>query len=640
MVPEAGLAPCGERERTPPKRRGPPVRRVADLVPWIGAGHDPRVTVRTQADDGAANPTDGAPPLRELLRLRQVLRALELPLDVPGADAARAVRRETIAQLDDYVVPRFRTLDAPVLAVVGGSTGAGKSTLVNALVGAVVSRSGAIRPTTRDPVLVHHPADGAWFTDARILPGLARLQGGTPPAATPEPVTTGTAAPGPSCLVLAPTPALVPGLALLDAPDVDSVVDANRALATQLLAAADLWVFVTSANRYADAVPWALLREAASRDAEVAVVLDRVPARVVDEVRADLRAMLDAEGLAGAPLFTVLETDLGAGGLLPVEAVSEVRDWLGALAGDATARAAVVRRTLTGAVAALAQRSEALARAADAQVLGAARLHGRVDEAYAAATEAVLHATDDGSLLRGEVLARWQEFVGTGELFRGLQGRVGVVRDRIGAFLRGRPQPAAEVSVAIEHGLASLVLMQAGAAADHAQAGLDADPAGRALLAGRDLAHASVGFERVAAEEIRRWQGALLDLVRSQGQEKRTTARLLAFGVNGVGVALMIVAFASTGGLLGAEIGIAGGTAIVAQKVLEAVFGDQAVRSLARTALEDLRRRCEALMAGERDAFLARLGPVAVDEGAGDSLRDAAGAARAAVAATSEGGER
>jgi hypothetical protein len=46
------------------------------------------------------------------------------------------------------------------------------------------------------------------------------------------------------------------GLALLDAPDIDSVVVENRQLAAQLLAAADLWLFVTSAARYADAVPW------------------------------------------------------------------------------------------------------------------------------------------------------------------------------------------------------------------------------------------------------------------------------------------------------------------------------------------------------------------------------------------------
>ena len=50
-------------------------------------------------------------------------------------------------------------MDAPLLMVVGGSTGAGKSTLVNSLVGADVSPAGVLRPTTRAPVLVCHPAD-------------------------------------------------------------------------------------------------------------------------------------------------------------------------------------------------------------------------------------------------------------------------------------------------------------------------------------------------------------------------------------------------------------------------------------------------------------------------------------------------
>ena len=42
----------------------------------------------------------------------------------------------------------------------------------------------------------------------------------------------------------------------MDAPDVDSVVEDNRDLAATLLAGADLWIFVTTAARYADAVPW------------------------------------------------------------------------------------------------------------------------------------------------------------------------------------------------------------------------------------------------------------------------------------------------------------------------------------------------------------------------------------------------
>ena len=62
---------------------------------------------------------------------------------------------------------------------------------------------------------------------------------------------------------------------MLDAPDVDSIDQSNRDLAAQLLAAADLWLFVTSAARYADQVPWDYLRRASERATSVAVVLDR-----------------------------------------------------------------------------------------------------------------------------------------------------------------------------------------------------------------------------------------------------------------------------------------------------------------------------------------------------------------------------
>src|SRR3712207_4669697 len=173
-------------------------------------------------------------------------------------------------------------MDAPLLMVVGGSTGAGKSTLVNSLVGAQVSEPGVLRPTTRAPVLACHPADLPWFEDDRIMPGLSR--------------TTGAPA-GPGGLELAPTERLPQGLALLDAPDIDSVVEANRTLAAQLLAAADAWLFVTTAARYADAVPWDLLHAARDRGTALSVVLDRVPEEAAGDVTDHLRSMLAERGL-------------------------------------------------------------------------------------------------------------------------------------------------------------------------------------------------------------------------------------------------------------------------------------------------------------------------------------------------------
>ncbi|MFE4541965.1 dynamin family protein [Arthrobacter sp. NPDC056727] len=567
-----------------------------------------------------------------LEEVRRDLAAVSLPLALPAADQARLEIRNSVAQLDDYILPRYRSLDAPLLAVVGGSTGAGKSTLVNALVGHPVTRAGAIRPTTRQPILLHHPAEASWFDDQRVLPGLSRIRGtvireAVPAPAAPEPGGRGgvpsDAAPV-SSLVLAGDPAVPEGIALLDAPDVDSISDGNRRLAGQLLAAADLWIFVTTANRYADAVPWKLLLNAASRDIMVAVVLDRVPPAAEAEVSEDLRSMLAREGLGAARLFVIPEVPLGSDGMLPADTVQPLKAWLRALAKDAAARADIARRTLHGAVRELGQRVGRIADAATEQGRAATVLGDHVRAAYQDAGTRIIDATKDGALLRGEVLARWQDFVGTGEFFRSLEQNVGRFRDRLGAFFRGEPAPAVKVETAIETGLQAVILDEAAKAAEDADQRWRSDPAGRQLLGTDDLSGTSSGFGELAAAEIRDWQAGLMELIRTEGQDKRTQARWLSFGINGLGAALMIVVFSMTAGLTGLEIGVAGGTAVVGQKLLEAVFGEDAVRRLARTARDDLSRRCRNLLAAEQERFLGRL-----DADAGNTAVELAEHARA-----------
>jgi energy-coupling factor transporter ATP-binding protein EcfA2 len=539
--------------------------------------------------------------------LRDRVGAVRLPLDLPDAPNGRRTRREIATQLDDYVLPRLREIDAPLLVVVGGSTGAGKSTLVNAIVGRPVSETGVLRPTTRAPVLAHHPEDAVWFTGDRILPGLARVTDAE------------LAAPG--TLHLVADESVPQGLALLDAPDIDSVVTQNRQLAGQLLAAADLWLFVTTAARYADAVPWDLLRAAAERSAAVAVVLDRVPPGAADEVRRHFASMLAEQGLGSAPLFVIDETTIGADGMLPSGHIESVSAWLAELASDTAARAEVVHRTLDGAFEGIVRRTPPLANAADEQHTSAKDLRAAAERPYAEATESIDRATRDGSMLRGEVLARWQDFVGTGDFFRSLEETVGRVRDRISAFFSGR-QPAEHVTEAIEHGLQALLVDEADRAAERADAAWRDTAGGRSLLAGDDLSRSSDELSTKAAAAVRGWQGGVLELVRTEGQDKRFTARVLSFGINGLALALMIVVFASTAGLTGAEIGIAGGTAVVGQKLLEAIFGDQAIRRLADEARSDLRRRTYALLAPERERFTDRVDKLGLDPGAGQALRE------------------
>jgi hypothetical protein len=562
-----------------------------------------------QPDQPARPAGQAAAAAVELLEaVREDLAAVSLPLALPEAGQARTEVRNAVAQLDDYILPRYRSLDAPLLAVVGGSTGAGKSTLVNALVGHPVTRSGAIRPTTRQPILLHHPADAGWFEGQRVLPTLSRIRG----TVSPEPLPASRAGATPdaeaiSSLVLVADPAVPQGIALLDAPDVDSISDDNRRLAGQLLAAADLWVFVTTANRYADAVPWKLLLDASSRDIMVAVVLDRVPAGAEAEVSADLRGLLQKEGLGAARLFVVPETDLNGLGMLPAETVQPLQLWLRDLAADAAGRSEIARRTLNGTVKALAGRVAGVAEAVQGQERAAASLRADAEAAYRDAVDRILNATKDGALLRGEVLARWQDFVGTGEFFRTLEQNVGRLRDRLGAFFRGEPPPAVRVEVAIETGLQAVILDEAANAGEDTDQRWRSDPAGRALLGTDDLSGTSPGFADVTAAEIRAWQSGLMELIRTEGQEKRTQARWLSFGVNGLGAALMIVVFSMTAGLTGLEIGVAGGTAVVGQRLLEAVFGEDAVRRLAQTARNDLHARCQRLLQAEQRKFLERL---------------------------------
>lgn len=321
----------------------------------------------------------GGERVHDVIEMVRAVRAATVdlcyPLPLPSATPARAEKVAVLAQLDNYVLPRLANPEAPLLVVVGGSTGAGKSTLVNSLARARVSAAGVVRPTTRTPVLACHPADLAWFRAGTALAGLA-----------------------PAELTKLAAPALPTGLALLDIPDFDAVKGPGTGpgRADDLLAAADLWLFVTTAARYADAVPWERLAVARERGVVIALVLDRVPTHppgAAAGVVTHLTELLAASGpaLAGAPIFVLPETRVDGQGLLPEEVVSPLRGWFNALSADPAARGAVARCTLDGTLAALPSRLEALAVAAEEQVWVAEALAEQVGMAYGAARGTLEH---------------------------------------------------------------------------------------------------------------------------------------------------------------------------------------------------------------------------------------------------------
>lgn len=355
--------------------------------------------------------------LDALSALRDRVASVRLPLPLPGAPRARQTRAELLAQLDDYLVPRLKAPEAPMLAVVGGSTGAGKSTLVNSLVGRQVSEAGVLRPTTRTPVLVCHPDDHHWFAGMRVLPDLMRVW--VPhgeeelPAARTRARDRGPADTHATREMRIETVSSLPrGLAILDAPDIDSLVVENRTLAAQLICAADVWVMVTTASRYADAVPWHLLRTAKQYRATLITVLDRVPHQVLAEVSRQYGALLTKAGLGDVPRFTVpeLPESTGGGGLLPASAVAPLFAWLAHHAQDPAARQYAVGRTALGALDSLKRRMPELASAVAAQHAAAVRLTSAVEDAYKREGKRVRGRLDHGAVLAGDALTRWRGY--------------------------------------------------------------------------------------------------------------------------------------------------------------------------------------------------------------------------------------
>lgn len=511
-----------------------------------------------------------------LAEVRAAAAAATFPLATASAGRAAQTAALVREQVDDYLEPRVRRLGAPLLAVVGGSTGAGKSTLVNSLVRSPVARAGVLRPTTRAPLLVAHPADMPWFAERSLLPHFER-----------------STRPGPDTLQLVNTPALASGLALVDAPDIDSVVVENRRLGAELLGAADLWLFVTTARRYADAVPWSLLREAADRGTAIAVVLDRVPPEVREEVAAHLRQLMAVRGLGETPLFPVAESTLDGNGLLPELEVQPVKRWLDAVARDRTRRRSVATRTLLGALAGARDRIEALATAAQDQIDTAENLAGAVQRHLVGAVSSLERGLASGAALVGSTHGPWQRMVDSGGLTNARRGTA-------------PPRAARQALVdAVGAALTAMVheadLTATGGIREdwrHSQAGrelLAADPA---------LGSPAVGFASAARDLIQGWQWWLMAAIRGERGDRPAGAIHLVATIASVAPPIEDVTADGAG-----------------PQALRQILGDETAARWGDLARAELRRRAGELFQGEVARHLAPITAAGVDPEAPAQLR-------------------
>ncbi len=575
-----------------------------------------------------------------LLGLRHPIVTVPLRLEAPGVAEARLERVKLLSQIDDYLLPRLRQSGAPILVALVGSTGAGKSTLLNSLVGKQVSATGIRRPTTNSPVLACHPDDMRWFAENVFLPTLPRVR------------QQGLAMPGrDGLLVLAASEGMPQGVALLDTPDIDSVVQAHRDFANQFLDASDLWLFVTTARRYADAAVWDMLKDARDRGAALAIAMSRVPPGAARQLSAHFDAMLEANGLRDVGRFVIPETVI-TDAQLPADVAEPVRRWLADTAKREDRRVAVLTQTMSGVLDTFRSRVPALADQAMEQLALRRQLREAVDTAYADSLSEFDQATGNGSLLSGEVLARWQDFAGTGDLQRTLQARR--ARSASGkAKKQQMPARAAALKAALQSSLEALVVAMADKAAEGAVASWRLLSAGEALLdglatatgrggdslagnaaGGRSsqvseaefvataladlgvvsvadftskpadpdaLTRATVSLAESAARAIHNWHEHVRRIVRAENVTKRSIARVISFDDESLALVLTI-------GVLGypePDRRAADAPGAVPQQLLTSLFGAGLLRDVGARVRQDLRDQVGKLFEDEARRYFA-----------------------------------
>lgn len=193
--------------------------------------------------------------------------------DWPPARQARALVKRLIERSDTMRV----RLEAPLVVATLGGTGTGKSSLVNALVGAEVAEAGRQRPTTRRPTLI-------------CRPDLTPEQLGIRPDSVH--------------LVQREGP-LLRDVVLLDCPDPDTTEEAeapgtNLQRLRELLPHCDVLLVTTTQQKYRSA---RVSDELAAAAPGARLVFVQTHADMEDDIRDDWRRILSAEYATGELFF-------------------------------------------------------------------------------------------------------------------------------------------------------------------------------------------------------------------------------------------------------------------------------------------------------------------------------------------------
>jgi energy-coupling factor transporter ATP-binding protein EcfA2 len=549
------------------------------------------------------------PDLRVLVDRLADLAERRLAL-APSTEAARTRAVQLRDHVSGHLRVRAASLDAPLLVLLLGPTGAGKSSLFNSLAGRAASPTGVLRPTTRTAVVLAHPDDLVALREGALRGvGTERLEA-------------------------VADRALAPGLALVDAPDVDSIEHANRELADHLVEAADLALFVTTATRYADRVPWDVLGRVRERGLPLVVVVNRLPPGGTDRkvVLDDARRLFEEAGFAADLEVTgvpegALDPDRDA---LDSMAVAPIRERIAALRADADARRALAAEALAGSLAGVGPLVGRVADDVAHDQIDVAALRRIALTDHERELAALRDELSRGTFLRDEALRHWQRYVGADDITRLFSRGIGAIRGAITAVFRPTAAPVTEVREATTDDLIAVVRRHAAEAARRTATTWADEPRVAEVVGDRsDLWTTSAGFDERLRTRLEGWIASIGEDIATTGEGKRRLARGASIGVNALGTGVMLATFIHTAGLTGTEVGVAAATAFLNQKLLGALFGEAAMVELIARARARLDEALDATFAEERVRFETLVPPTDELERLGTDLRSAAEEIRA-----------
>lgn len=234
-----------------------------------------------------------SPTSEELKSLVTHLAGLSVP-HLPELESRARVLAEMAAALRSRLRRAARRPDAPSIVLIVGPSGAGKSTLFNILLDRDASRVSSIeRPSTRGGLVAGLSATEC--DDALLFPTFAKAFSDSDRESGRESTMT----------FLRSSLTTGKDIALVDAPDHDTHVLANREVTFRVLPWAERLVLVTSAERYADASVRDLLKEIADLRIPTLFVLNKVDPEHRDRLREDYASKLRELGLTDPEVVTL-----------------------------------------------------------------------------------------------------------------------------------------------------------------------------------------------------------------------------------------------------------------------------------------------------------------------------------------------